>query len=150
MGFNSETGWAVGSALEGFSEAPDPSAPGQTVLSTIELVTSHEELMKNLSNQVVDDGEGYQRARVAFSILMSQYGDGAYLISKYVGGEHAYRESQDKDMAPVHDGGLLSDRRFRSTLSRSGFSQIVKDERGVCQVEFVSGSLARLSGIHRL
>ena len=65
-------------------------------------------------------------------------------------GEHAYRESQDEEMAPVHDGGLLSGRRFKATLSRSGFSQIVKDERGVCQVEFVSGSLARLSGIHRL
>ncbi len=51
-----------------------------------------EELMKNLANQVVDEGEGYQRARVAFSILMSQYGDGAYLISKYVGGEHVYRD----------------------------------------------------------
>src|SRR5207253_3023884 len=33
-----------------------------------------------------------QRARVAFSILLAQYGNGAYLISKYVGGEHAHRD----------------------------------------------------------
>ena len=29
---------------------------------------------------------------MAFSILLSQYGNAAYLISKYVGGEHAYRD----------------------------------------------------------
>lgn len=51
-----------------------------------------EELLKGLSNRVVDDGEGYQRARVAFSILLSQYGNSAYLISKYIGGEHANRD----------------------------------------------------------
>jgi hypothetical protein len=51
-----------------------------------------EELMKTLSTKVVDDGEGYQRARVAFGVLLAQYGNGAYLISKYVGGEHAHRD----------------------------------------------------------
>jgi hypothetical protein len=51
-----------------------------------------EELMKDLATRVVDEGEGYQRARTAFGVLLSQYGDGAYLISKYVGGEHAYRD----------------------------------------------------------
>src|SRR5205085_2810746 len=51
-----------------------------------------EEVMKNLSTTVVDEGEGYQRARVAFRILMEQFGDGAYFISKYVGGEYACRD----------------------------------------------------------
>jgi hypothetical protein len=51
-----------------------------------------EDLMKGLANRVVDDGEGYQRARVAFSILLSQFGDGAYLVSRYVGGEYAHRD----------------------------------------------------------
>ncbi len=51
-----------------------------------------EELMKDLSGRVVEEGEGYQRARVAFGILLAQYGDGAYLTSKYVGGEHAHRD----------------------------------------------------------
>jgi hypothetical protein len=54
-----------------------------------------EELMQGLSSRVVDKGEGYQRARVAFEILLGQYGDGAYLISKYVGGEHANRDHRD-------------------------------------------------------
>src|SRR5205823_3938374 len=51
-----------------------------------------EDLLKGLSTRVVDKGEGYQRARVALGILLSQYGDGAYLVSKYVGGEHAHRD----------------------------------------------------------
>ncbi|HEV3084811.1 MAG TPA: zinc-dependent metalloprotease, partial [Gemmataceae bacterium] len=51
-----------------------------------------EELMQGLSSRVVDSGEGYQRARVAFSILLSQYGNGAYLIARYIGGEHAHRD----------------------------------------------------------
>jgi hypothetical protein len=55
-------------------------------------MTTAGELMKTLSTQVVEDGEGYQRLRVAFGMLLSQYGNGAYLTSKYVGGEHAYRD----------------------------------------------------------
>ncbi len=51
-----------------------------------------EELLKGLADNVVTEGEGYQRARVAFSMLLNQYGDGAYLLSKYIGGEHAHRD----------------------------------------------------------
>jgi hypothetical protein len=51
-----------------------------------------EELIKDLPSRVVDDGEGYQRTRVALNILLAQHGNGAYLISKYVGGEHAFRD----------------------------------------------------------
>src|SRR5262249_27435756 len=40
-------------------------------------------------------GEGYQRARVAFGLLLSQYGNSAYLISKHIGGEHAYRDHRN-------------------------------------------------------
>jgi hypothetical protein len=54
-----------------------------------------EDLMKTLTTRVVEEGEGYQRARVAFRMLLSQYGDGAYLISKYVGAEHAHRDHRD-------------------------------------------------------
>jgi hypothetical protein len=55
-------------------------------------MTAAQDMLKEMSNKVVDDGEGYQRSRVAFDILLKQYGNGAYLISKYVGGEHAYRD----------------------------------------------------------
>jgi hypothetical protein len=58
-------------------------------------MTAAEELLKTMSKRVVEEGEGYQRARVAFSLLLAQYGNGAYLISKYVGGEHAYRDHRN-------------------------------------------------------
>jgi hypothetical protein len=51
-----------------------------------------EELMKGLAERVVNEGEGYQRARVAFGMVLAQYGDGAYLVSKYIGGEHVHRD----------------------------------------------------------
>jgi len=55
-------------------------------------ITLAEELIKDLPSKVVDEGEGYQRARAALGIILAQYGNGAYLISKYVGGEHAHRD----------------------------------------------------------
>jgi hypothetical protein len=54
-----------------------------------------EELLKGLSTRVVEKGEGYQRTRVAFDILLAQYGNAAYLVSKHIGGEHANRDHRD-------------------------------------------------------
>jgi hypothetical protein len=55
----------------------------------IELI---EELMKGLADRVVDKGDGYQRARQAFSMLLRQYGDMAFLVSKNIGGEYMNRD----------------------------------------------------------
>jgi hypothetical protein len=54
-----------------------------------------EEILKDLHNRIVDKGEGYQRARVALSLLLRQYGDAAHLTSQYVGGEFAHRDHRD-------------------------------------------------------
>ncbi|QJW99106.1 zinc-dependent metalloprotease [Frigoriglobus tundricola] len=54
-----------------------------------------EDLLKTMATRAVEDGEGHQRVRVAFGLLLSQYGNGAYLMSKYVGGEHAYRDHRN-------------------------------------------------------
>jgi hypothetical protein len=51
-----------------------------------------QELLKDLDERVVDKGEGYQRTRVAFTRLMRQYGDAAYLVGYYVGGAHVNRD----------------------------------------------------------
>jgi hypothetical protein len=51
-----------------------------------------EELMKGLADRVVDKGEGYQRARNAFRLLLNQYGNAAYLVVFYVGGEYMHRD----------------------------------------------------------
>jgi hypothetical protein len=51
-----------------------------------------EELLKDLSDKVVDKGEGYQRVRQAFSRLLNQHGNAAFLVASYVGGEYAHRD----------------------------------------------------------
>jgi len=67
----------------------DPMKFGQ------ERVELAEELMKNLADRVVDKGEGYQRLRQAFSMLLGQYGNGAHLAANFIGGEHAHRDHRD-------------------------------------------------------
>jgi hypothetical protein len=54
-----------------------------------------EELLKGMEDRVVDKGEGYQRARQAFQILLMQYGNAAYLTVRFIGGEHAHRDHRD-------------------------------------------------------
>ncbi len=54
-----------------------------------------EELLKGLPERVVDKGEGYQRTRVAFRVLMAQYGNSAHLVANFVGGEHMNRDHRD-------------------------------------------------------
>src|SRR5262249_10107404 len=51
-----------------------------------------EELMKDLAERVVEKGEGYQRARTAFRVILQQYGNGAYLVCNFVGGVHVHRD----------------------------------------------------------
>lgn len=58
-----------------------------------------EELMKGLADRVVEKGEGYQRARVAFSTMLQQYGNAAFLSAQFVGGEHVYRDHKGDNNA---------------------------------------------------
>jgi hypothetical protein len=58
-----------------------------------------EDLLKGLEDRVVDKGEGYQRARVAFNVLLGQYGNGAYLVANFIGGEHMHRDHRDDPKA---------------------------------------------------
>jgi hypothetical protein len=51
-----------------------------------------EELMKGLAERVVDQGQGYQRARQSFGMLLGQYANAAYLVSRHVGGESVHRD----------------------------------------------------------
>jgi hypothetical protein len=51
-----------------------------------------EEILKTLADKIVDKGEGYQRARQAFSILLNQYGNAAHLVANFIGGEYANRD----------------------------------------------------------
>jgi hypothetical protein len=49
-------------------------------------------LMKDLATKVVDEGDGFQRVRLAFNMMLGQYGNAAFLASAFVGGEHIHRD----------------------------------------------------------
>jgi len=54
-----------------------------------------EALLKGLDERVVDKGESYQRARLAFNVLLMQYGNAAFLTANFIGGEYAHRDHRD-------------------------------------------------------
>jgi hypothetical protein len=51
-----------------------------------------QDLMATLADKAVEKGEGYQRLRTAFTLMLYQYGDAAYLAAKHVGGLHVHRD----------------------------------------------------------
>jgi hypothetical protein len=51
-----------------------------------------QELLKNLDGTIVRDGESWVRLRQAFSVLLAQYGNAAYMATAYVGGESFSRD----------------------------------------------------------
>ena len=64
----------------------DPCAYGK---SRIELAS---QLLKDLDDRVVKDGDSWNRTRRAFQILLQQWGDGATLASQYIGGQSVSRD----------------------------------------------------------
>jgi hypothetical protein len=57
------------------------------------------ELLKDLDQKVVRDNESWSRLRTAFSSCISQFGNGAYLASEYVGGQSVNRDFKGTDKA---------------------------------------------------
>ena len=51
-----------------------------------------QDLIPNLAERVTEKGEGYQRARAAFGVLLRQYGNSAYMATKYIGGTAVNRD----------------------------------------------------------
>ena len=54
------------------------------------------ELLKDLDAKVIKDGDSFARVREAFSILLNQWGNGAYLVASYVGGQSVSRDHKGK------------------------------------------------------
>ncbi len=50
------------------------------------------ELLKDLDQRVVKDGESWARLRTAFSSCVDQFGNGAYLATEYIGGQSVRRD----------------------------------------------------------
>jgi len=58
----------------------------------IDRVALAAELLEGIEDQIVRDGESWARLRTAFSVLVSQYANAAYIASSYVGGQHISRD----------------------------------------------------------
>jgi hypothetical protein len=58
-----------------------------------------EDVLDELENNLVKDGESWARLRPAFLTLMQQYGDAAYLAMRYVGGREISRDARGGDKA---------------------------------------------------
>ena len=54
-----------------------------------------EDLLKTVADKAADKGEGYQRVRQAFALLLNQIGNAAYLASSHIGGVHYNRDHKD-------------------------------------------------------
>src|SRR5262249_22729705 len=69
---------------------PDPRINAFDLGDPLEFAQARVQLLKDsldkLQDRVVAQGEGWQRARDAFSRLLGQLGESAFLASKYVGG----------------------------------------------------------------
>jgi Met-zincin/Domain of unknown function (DUF5117) len=57
------------------------------------------ELLKDLDQKVVKDGESWARLRGAFASCISQFGNGAYLSAEYIGGQSVSRDFKGKEKA---------------------------------------------------
>ncbi|MFI6600264.1 hypothetical protein ACIBHX_28805 [Nonomuraea sp. NPDC050536] len=87
MGFNSDSGLAVGTALEGFTVSSDPVATGQTVTSTITIVSTHEELQETLGMSFEAQGRyGFfsASAKTTFSESSNYNSTSTFLVARVV------------------------------------------------------------------
>ncbi|MEV4889512.1 hypothetical protein AB0K48_08995 [Nonomuraea sp. NPDC055795] len=87
MGFNSESGLAVGTALEGFTVSSDPDADGQTVTSSISIVSTHEELQETLGMSFEAQGRyGFfsASAKTTFSESSNYNSTSTFLVARVV------------------------------------------------------------------
>lgn len=89
MGFNSDSGLAVGTPfeLDNLVVEADPRAPGQVVFSTITLINTHEELMNNMGLSVEAEGRyGFFSAalKAQFAETTSYNSTSTFLMAKVI------------------------------------------------------------------
>lgn len=58
-----------------------------------------EDLWPGLVDRVTKDGEGYQKARQAFGVLLGNYGSSMFFAARYVGGLYVNRDHKGDDNA---------------------------------------------------
>ena len=83
------------------------------------------ELMKGLDEKVVKEGEPWSRTRRAFTLLLSEWGDAAYLASSHVGGQYVSRDHRPGELKDDKDKDRDKDRKEKDKAE----SKADKDEK---------------------
>jgi hypothetical protein len=81
-----EDTWSSDPLANRFDMGSDPLT---FVRRQMELV---QEMMGNITSRLVKPGQGYQRARQAFDMLLSTYARSAWLATRYIGGHYLHRD----------------------------------------------------------
>lgn len=81
-------------------------------------------LLARLERKFPSKGEGYYELREAFSLLLNEYAYEAFLISRYIGGQHLYRHFPDdpKGRPPFVPVSANTQRRALALLERYLFA----------------------------
>lgn len=59
------------------------------------------EAMPGILDEMIEEGDGYEKARRAFGVLLSSHGQAMYVMSRYIGGVEVNRSHKgDKDAPP--------------------------------------------------
>jgi hypothetical protein len=88
----------------------DPLAYGK------ERMVLAKELMKDLDAKVVKDGQSWARLRSAYGMLLSQYGNAAYLAASYIAGQSFSRDFKSSDEKSRDPISPISGKRQREAL----------------------------------
>ncbi|MBJ8056101.1 peptidoglycan-binding protein [Bacillus cereus] len=113
MGFNSESGLAIGTALEGFTVTADPIAPGQQVSASVSIINSHDELMERLGMSFEAKGRyGFfsASAKAEFSSSTSYNSTSTFVVARCVVKNPFMRGDNFRVKQPAQD--LLNSLRF--------------------------------------
>ncbi|MFF2287230.1 hypothetical protein [Peribacillus butanolivorans] len=113
MGSNSESGQAIGTALESFTITEDPVAPGQQVSATVTIINSHDELMKRLGMSFEAQGRyGFfsASAKAEFAESSSYNSTSTFVVARCVVKNPFRRGDNFRVKQPAQD--LLNSLRF--------------------------------------
>lgn len=123
MGFNSESGLAVGTALEQFSVQENPTASGQEVAASIRIINSHEELQQSLGMSFEAQGRyGFfsASAKASFSEKTNFNSTSTFLLASVVV-SNALRRGKNFRVTPDAQA-LLTANRFAEFKTAFGDS----------------------------
>lgn len=100
------------------------------------------ELLKNLDEKVVKEGESWARLRQAFSVLLSQFGNATYLAVDYIGGQSVSRDFKGGDGSRDPVVPISGDRQ------REALDFVVKEILSDSAFKFSPSLLRRLTTEH--